>query len=87
VRPLIRGAEPFPQETLDTISEELKEFRSEQWRMTPLHLIAILIERINWPQTKGFVRGVLGPEATDGEVVAAADRLTEWADKARKGMA
>jgi hypothetical protein len=87
VRHIARGAEPFEEETLDSIKAELTEYRQEQWRMTPLLLIAILQERVNWPQTKALMRGILPADASNDDVVAAADRFTEWAEKTRKGVA
>lgn len=86
VRQIVRGSEPVESATLDSLSEELKEYRAEQWRISQLQLIAVMIKRLNWRQTKELIRAALGAELDDAGIVKAADRLTEWAETQTKEM-
>lgn len=86
VRQTVRGPNPVPQSALDTLQDELRDYRAEQWRITQLQLIAVIVKRLNWRQTKELIRAAFGAELDDATTVKAADKLTEWAETVTKDM-
>lgn len=86
LRQAVRGPNPVAQPALDTLEDELRDYRAEQWRITQLQLIAVVVKRLNWRQTKELIRAAFGAELDDAQIVKSADRLTEWAEGVTKDM-